>query len=44
MFTDYRLLKHPYAWIALGFGTGLAGHGLAALAHDRLGFCHCGQL
>ena len=23
MFTDYRLLKHPYAWIALGFGSGL---------------------
>ena len=24
MFTDYRLLKHPYAWIALGFGSGLS--------------------
>lgn len=24
MFTDKKLLKHPYAWIALGFGTGLA--------------------
>lgn len=24
MFTDTKLLKHPYAWIALGFGTGLA--------------------
>jgi phosphatidylglycerophosphatase A len=23
MFTDYRLFKHPYAWIALGFGSGL---------------------
>jgi phosphatidylglycerophosphatase A len=24
MFTDYRLFKHPYAWIALGFGSGLS--------------------
>lgn len=24
MFTDKKLLKHPYAWIALGFGTGLS--------------------
>lgn len=24
MFTDRRLLRHPYAWIALGFGTGLS--------------------
>ena len=24
MFTDKKLLKHPYAWIALGFGAGLA--------------------
>lgn len=23
MFTNTKLLKHPYAWIALGFGTGL---------------------
>lgn len=23
MFTDRHLLKHPYAWIALGFGSGL---------------------
>ena len=23
MFTNYRLLRHPYAWIALGFGSGL---------------------
>jgi len=38
MFTDRHLLKHPYAWIALGFGSGLmkkapgtAGSALAAL-------------
>jgi phosphatidylglycerophosphatase A len=38
MFTDYRLFKHPYAWIALGFGSGLmkkapgtAGSALAAV-------------
>lgn len=24
MFTDFRLLKHPYAWLALGFGAGLS--------------------
>jgi phosphatidylglycerophosphatase A len=24
MFTDYRLFKHPYAWIALGLGSGLS--------------------
>ena len=24
MFTNYRLLRHPYAWIALGFGSGLS--------------------
>jgi len=24
MFTDHRLLKHPYAWLALGFGSGLS--------------------
>jgi adenosylcobinamide-phosphate synthase len=24
--------------------TGVAGRGLAALAHDRIGLCHCGQL
>jgi phosphatidylglycerophosphatase A len=24
MFTNYKLLRHPYAWIALGFGTGLS--------------------
>lgn len=24
MFTDTKLLKHPYTWIALGFGSGLA--------------------
>lgn len=24
MFTDFRLLKHPYAWLALGFGSGLS--------------------
>lgn len=24
MFTDFRLLRHPYAWLALGFGTGLS--------------------
>lgn len=24
MFTDTRLLKHPLAWIALGFGSGLS--------------------
>ena len=24
MFTDQRLLKHPYAWLALGFGSGLS--------------------
>ena len=24
MFTDFRLLEHPYAWIALGFGSGLS--------------------
>ncbi len=24
MFTDTKLLKHPYAWIALGFGSGLS--------------------
>lgn len=24
MFTEYRLLKHPYAWFALGFGSGLS--------------------
>ncbi|WP_297799822.1 phosphatidylglycerophosphatase A [Arenimonas sp. GDDSR-1] len=24
MFTDQRLFKHPYAWIALGFGSGLS--------------------
>ena len=24
MFTDRHLLKHPYAWIALGFGSGLS--------------------
>lgn len=38
MFTDRHLLKHPYAWIALGFGSGLvkkapgtAGSAVAAL-------------
>ena len=24
MFTDFRLLKHPYTWLALGFGVGLS--------------------
>lgn len=24
MFTDTKLLKHPYTWIALGFGSGLS--------------------
>ena len=24
MFTDRHLLKHPFAWIALGFGSGLS--------------------
>ena len=24
MFTNYRLLRHPYAWIALGLGSGLS--------------------